>query len=122
MLDAKVGELGSFVHVIGRLSACREKDIQYAFVMDPGRRLRGVITLDEARQAIRNGVIRLSKMVKGNALQIGSDQPIEEVIPLAAATDNPVAVIDEDERLIGEVPRTELLLGMAGKENNNDTK
>ena len=100
----------------------RGKDVQYAFVMDPGRRLRGVITLDEARQAIKRGVIRLSKMVKGNALQIGSDQPIEEVIPLAAATDHPVAVIDEDERLIGEVPRTELLLGMAGKENNNDTK
>ncbi|MFQ5997080.1 MAG: glycine betaine/L-proline ABC transporter ATP-binding protein [Dehalococcoidales bacterium] len=100
----------------------REKDVQYAFIMDPGRRLRGVITLDEARQAIRDGVTRLSKMVKGNALQIGPDQPIEEVIPLAAATDNPVAVIDEDERLIGEVPRTELLLGMTGKENSNETK
>ena len=100
----------------------RQKDVQYAFIMDPGRRLRGVITLDEARQAIKKGVIRLSKMVKGNALQIGPDQPIEEVIPLAAATDNPVAVIDEDERLIGEVPRTELLLGMTGKENSNATK
>jgi glycine betaine/proline transport system ATP-binding protein len=100
----------------------REKDVQYAFIMDPGRRLRGVITLDEARQAIKDDVTRLSKMVKGNALTIGPDQPIEEVIPLAAATDNPVAVIDEDERLIGEVPRTELLLGMTGKENSNDTK
>lgn len=100
----------------------REKDIQYAFVMDPGRRLRGVVTLDEARQAIKRGVTRLSKMAKGNALQIGADQPIEEVVPLAATSDNPVAVVDEDERLIGEVPRTELLLGMAGEGNNNDTK
>lgn len=104
------------------LHEMREKDVQYAFIMDPGRRLRGVITLDEARQAIKDDVTRLSKMVKGNALTIGPDQPIEEVIPLAAATDNPVAVIDEDERLIGEVPRTELLLGMTGKENSNDTK
>ncbi|MFC1916237.1 glycine betaine/L-proline ABC transporter ATP-binding protein [Chloroflexota bacterium] len=100
----------------------REKDIQYAFLMDPGRRLRGIITLDEARQAAKNGVTRLSKIAKGNALQIGPDQPFEEVIPLAAASDNPVAVIDEDERLIGEVPRTELLLGMAGEETANDTK
>jgi glycine betaine/proline transport system ATP-binding protein len=61
-------------------------------------------------------------VVKGNAIQIGPDQPIEEVIPLAATTDNPVAVIDEDERLIGEVPRTELLLGIAGEETNNGTK
>ena len=98
----------------------REKDAQYAFIMDPGRRLRGVVTFDEARRAIKDGITRLSKIVKGNALQIGPDQPIEEVIPLAATSDNPVAVVDEDERLIGEVPRTTLLLGMSGKENNND--
>jgi len=104
------------------LHEMRQNDVQYAFVLDPGRRLRGVITLGEVRQAIRDGVTRLSKTVKGNALQIGPDQPIEEVIPLAASTDNPVAVIDEDERLIGEVPRTELLLGMAGEESGNDTK
>lgn len=99
----------------------RENDVQYAFVMDPGRRLRGIVTFDEARQAIKEGVTRLSKMVKGNALQIGPDQPIEELIPLAATTDNPVAVIDEDERLIGEVPRVALLWGMTAEENNNDT-
>ncbi|MBA7486891.1 Glycine betaine transport ATP-binding protein OpuAA [subsurface metagenome] len=104
------------------LHEMRENDVHYAFVMDPGRRLRGVITKDEAKQASKNGVARLSKIVKGNALQIGPDQPIEEVIPLAAATDNPVAVIDEDERLIGEVPRTDLLLGMAGEENGNNGK
>ena len=104
------------------LHAMRQNDVQYAFIMDPGRRLRGVLTFDEVRQAIKNGVTRLSKIVKGNALQIGADQPLEEVIPLAATSDLPVAVIDEDERLIGEVPRTELLLGMAGEENGNDAK
>ncbi len=102
------------------LHGMREKDIQYAFVMDPGRRLRGIITLNEARQAIKDGVTRLSKVVKGNALQIGSEQPIEEVIPLAATSDNPVAVVDEDERLIGEVPRVALLLGMMAEEKNNN--
>ncbi len=104
------------------LHEMRQSNVAYAFILDPGRRLRGVVTQEEAKQAAKNGVIRLSKMVKGNALQIGPDQPIEEVIPLAAATDNPVAVIDEDERLIGEVPRTELLLGMSGEENNNGAK
>jgi hypothetical protein len=29
-------------------------------------------------------------------------------------------VVDEDGRLIGEVPRTELLLGMAGEEASNN--
>ncbi|MDP6043187.1 MAG: glycine betaine/L-proline ABC transporter ATP-binding protein [Dehalococcoidales bacterium] len=100
----------------------RQNDVQYAFILDPGRRLRGVITRDEAKQAIKDGITRLSKLVKGNALQIGPNQPIEEVIPLAATSDNPVAVIDEDERLIGEILRTELLLGMTREDNSNDTK
>ncbi|HEY50373.1 MAG TPA: glycine betaine/L-proline ABC transporter ATP-binding protein [Dehalococcoidia bacterium] len=101
------------------LMEMKQNNANYAFILDPGRRLRGVVTADEAKQAIKEGVARLSKMVKGNALQIGPDQPIEEVIPLAATTDNPVAVVDEDERLIGEVPRTELLIGMTGEGNNN---
>jgi glycine betaine/proline transport system ATP-binding protein len=94
----------------------KQNDVSYAFILDPGRRLRGVITIDEARRASKDGVVRLSKMVKGNALTIGPDQPLEEIVPLAAASDHPVAVIDEDERLIGEVPRTELLIGMTGEE------
>jgi CBS-domain-containing membrane protein len=44
---------------------------------------------------------------------------LEEAIPLAAASDHPIAVVDEDERLIGEVPRTELLLGITGEETGN---
>jgi len=104
------------------LMEMKQNNANYAFILDPGRRLRGVVTADEARQAIKEGVVRLSKMVKGNALQIGPDQPLEEVIPLAAASDNPVAVVDEDERLIGEVPRTELLMGMTREENSNGGK
>lgn len=104
------------------LHAMRQNDVQYVFIIDPGRRLRGVLTFDEVRQAIKNGVARLSKIVKGNALRIGADRPLEEVIPLAATSHLPVAVIDEDERLIGEVPRTELLLGMTGEENGNGAK
>ena len=100
----------------------RTKSVQYAFVMDPGRRLRGVITSDEAKKAIKDGVTRLSKIVKGNALRISADRPLEELIPLAATSDLPVAVIDEDERLVGEVPRTELLQGMTGEENGNGAK
>jgi len=97
----------------------KQAGANYAFILDPGRRLRGVVTNDEARQAAKDGVARLSKMVKNNALKIGPDQTLEEAIPLAAASDHPIAVVDEDERLIGEVPRTELLLGITGEETGN---
>ena len=103
------------------LHAMQEKEVEYAFVVDSNSQLRGVITLDEVRQAIEHDVTRLDEIVKESPLQVGPDQAIEEVIPLAASSDNPVAVVDEDGKLIGEVPHVALLEGMSGKENNNDS-
>ena len=103
------------------LHAMSEKNIRRAFIVDSWGRLSGVITLNEVARAIVRHVQRLDEVAREHALQIGPDQAIEEVIPLAASSDNPVAVVDEGGRLIGEVPRVALLLGMMGKENSNDT-
>ena len=102
------------------LHAMNEKEVESAFVVDSGSRLRGVITLGEVRQAMTRNVAKLDEVVKASSLQIGPEQPIEEVIPMAASSDNPIAVVDEDGKLIGEVPHLALLSGMAGKENSND--
>lgn len=103
------------------LHAMQEKEVEFAFVVDSRSQLRGVINLDEVREAISHNVAKLDEVVKESPLQIGPDQPIEEVIPLSASSDNPIAVVDEDGKLIGEVPHVALLEGMSGKENNNDS-
>jgi len=101
------------------LHAMQEKEVEYAFVVDSKSYLKGAITLDEIRQAIKQNAARLDEVVEESPLQVGPDQPIEEVIPLAASSGNSVAVVDEDGKLIGEVPHVALLEGMSGKENNN---
>ena len=98
----------------------RASGTQYAFIMDPGRRLRGLITADEAKQAIKDGVTRLSKAAIKDSIQIGGDQLLEDLIPLSATTTDPVAVVDENGRLIGEVRHTDVLLGIAGEESSSD--
>ena len=103
------------------LHAMQEQEVEFAFVVDSGSQLRGVINLDEVREAISHNVAKLDEVVKESPLQVGPDQPIEEVIPLSASSDNPVAVVDEDGKLIGEVPHVALLEGMSGNENNNDS-
>ena len=40
------------------------------------------------------------------------DAYIEEIIPMAAETEHPIAVVDENGRLVGEVHRGALLTGM----------
>ena len=103
------------------LHTMREKDVDHAFIVDSRSLLKGTIMLNEVARAIARDVTMLDDVIRESALQIGPDQPIEEVIPLAATSDNPVAVVDEDGRLVGEVPRVALLVGMTGGENNNDT-
>ena len=46
-------------------------------------------------------------------LTASPDAYIEELIPLAASTEHPIAVVDEDGRLLGEVHRSALLTGMS---------
>jgi glycine betaine/proline transport system ATP-binding protein len=43
---------------------------------------------------------------------VGPDAYIEEIIPLAARTESPIAVVDKEGRLLGEVHRGALLAGM----------
>ncbi|GAI05706.1 unnamed protein product, partial [marine sediment metagenome] len=103
------------------LHAMQEQEVEFAFVVDSRSQLRGVINLDEVKEAISHNVAKLDEVVKESPLQVGPDQPIEEVIPLSASSDNPIAVVDEDGKLIGEVPHVALLEGMSGRENNNDS-
>ena len=48
------------------------------------------------------------------ATTVDPDTSIEDIIPLAARTEQPIAVIDSDGRLLGEIHRGDLLAGMAG--------
>jgi glycine betaine/proline transport system ATP-binding protein len=86
-----------------------------AFVVNPQDRLIGVVNSGEIKQAIASNFGRLDEITIRKAYQIGPDQPIERLTPLMAACDDTVAVVDENERLIGEVPRVALLEALAGK-------
>jgi glycine betaine/proline transport system ATP-binding protein len=96
-------------------------------VIDSKGRFKGAVMLDEVTQAVARNLTRMDEFVQESELQIGPDEPIEGLIPLAASSNNPVAVVDEEGRLVGEVPHAALLLGMMGeedeeaivKENNN---
>lgn len=99
------------------MRALRQFNTDHALVVDRKSRFLGSIMADDLKAAAASGVARLEGIVEESELQIGPDQPIEELIPLAASSDHPVAVVDEDGRLIGEVPQHALLMGMMGEEH-----
>ncbi len=97
--------------------AMKEVDVDHALVIDSKGHFKGAVMLDEVTRAIARNLSRMDEFVQASELQIGPDEPIEELIPLAASSGNPVAVVDEEGRLVGEVPHAALLLGMMGEED-----
>ena len=102
------------------LRAMRQVDATHALVVDADGRFKGAVTLDEVTQAAAQNVSRLEDMALESELRIGPDETIEEVIPLAASSDHPVAVVDENGLLVGEVPHYALLMGIMGEETGEE--
>jgi glycine betaine/proline transport system ATP-binding protein len=98
----------------------READADHALVVDSRGRFKGAVTYDEVAKAAAQNLPRLDAMELDGELRIGPDETIEELIPLAASSGHPVAVVDEDGRLVGEVPHHALFLGMMGEENGQE--
>jgi CBS-domain-containing membrane protein len=89
-------------------------------VVDSDDKVMGLVNLYTLRQAQAGNVGQLAGMELATALQVDSDQPIGAIIPLMAACDNTVAVVDKAARMIGEVSRVDLLKALMSKEAEND--
>ena len=102
------------------LHEMQANDIDAVFVLGHRRSFVGVLTEDRAATLARRGVERLDSVELGSAKTTTPDAYIEEIIPMAAETEHPIAVLDENGRLLGEVHRGALLMGMVDNSSGQD--
>lgn len=95
------------------LHAMRTSDTDALLVLERDKILKGILTEDHAGKLARQKVESLREVVLADVMTVGPDAYIEELIPMAASTEHPIAVIDDDGRLLGEVHRGALLTGMS---------
>lgn len=95
------------------LHAMRSSDTDVLLVLDRNRILKGILTEDQAGRLARQKVDSLREAELGDVMTAHPDAYIEELIPMAASTEHPIAVVNEDGRLLGEVHRGALLTGMS---------
>ena len=101
------------------LGIIRREACDQMFVSNSRGEFLGVVDSADIDQGIASNHSKLHEIIINKTFQIGPDQTIEELLPIMAACDNTVAVVDENRRLIGEVPRVVLLKAMLGKENSD---
>ena len=75
--------------------------------------LRGVLTRERASDLVsqRKGTLEGVQVVE--AVTTNPDDHIEAIVPKAAQTEHPIAVVGDNGSLLGEIPRTVLLTGIS---------
>ena len=98
------------------LQVMQSNNARYAFVLDSVSNLMGVLTVDQAASAAQRRVTSLQDLDYPESPlcpRVSTNTPIDDLIRLAAETECPISVVDDDGKLLGVVPRTTLLSSLA---------
>ena len=95
------------------LHTMRDRGIDEVFLIGRDSTLRGVLTEDEAVALVSQRKESLEGVRTAQAMTTEPDTYIEEIIPMAAQTEHPIAVVGDDGHLLGEIHRGALLTGMS---------
>ena len=103
------------------LHVMKSNDTDVTFLLGRNRILRGILTEDQAAKLARQHTERLEGITTESVMTARPDDYIEDIIPMAAQTEHPIAIVNEDGRLMGEIHRGALLAGMAEGGVGEDT-
>jgi glycine betaine/proline transport system ATP-binding protein len=97
----------------------REHQVDSLFVVDRDRKLRGAIHEDAVARAVADGHDRIDPILDTGGPVARHDALIADLFTDLAATDVPLAVVDEQDRLVGVIARVTLLNAM-GTDNSQE--
>jgi len=89
-----------------------------AYVVDRRRRLQGTVVDKDLLEARRRGDTDLHQVLRPDTTAVHADTPLTDMFAGAAEAELPQAVLDDEGRLIGVVPRTRILQALARPDTN----
>ena len=98
------------------LHTIADSDGDAAWIVDRRQRYIGILTISKAQEALRAGITRLDLgmgYVNQGYETVSPDTSFDVLIPLAMASDYPIPVTDEDNKLVGEIHRSGLAEALA---------
>ncbi|WP_422658131.1 quaternary amine ABC transporter ATP-binding protein [Paenibacillus sp. EC2-1] len=103
------------------LELMRERGISNLFVIDRGKRLLGVITAEDANDALRNNR-KLEDIIIKDGPQVGPDTLLNELFEITSLSKVPLAVVDDTGKLLGVIVRGAVLGALAGESKHEEVK
>ncbi|HET8790886.1 MAG TPA: glycine betaine/L-proline ABC transporter ATP-binding protein [Modicisalibacter sp.] len=90
-----------------------ENGLDSIYVTDRERKLLGLIEADAADQAAREGKQNLDGLIHNDFPRVGPDEPLHNLFVMFGEKSYPIAVVDEDQRLLGVVVKGAVLAELA---------
>jgi glycine betaine/proline transport system ATP-binding protein len=91
------------------MEAMRKDNHSSVFVVNRQNQLQGLVTIDQALEAKKQNVKLLSEIELQEVNMTGPETPLDELLPMLADMKWPVAVVNDNNALLGIVPRVAIL-------------
>ncbi|MFP4698483.1 MAG: glycine betaine/L-proline ABC transporter ATP-binding protein [Eubacteriales bacterium] len=82
------------------------------FVTDAHKRLKGIVKVEDAMELVHEGTKELDNIIIEDIQTTSPDTYLEDLFPMSANMKYPIAVIDENKKLLGIVIRSDIITGM----------
>lgn len=90
----------------------QKRQSSVAFVVNGNGRLKGITTIERAEEALRNGATTVGAAIQPEYPSASSHATLDQCLSLVAEDDTPMAVLDENNRLLGVATRLALIDAM----------
>ncbi|MFD1037610.1 glycine betaine/L-proline ABC transporter ATP-binding protein [Virgibacillus byunsanensis] len=94
-----------------------ENGISSVFVVDRGRHLKGIVTIDDAIKGIKEKK-PLEDVLRHDVTTVKQDEYVSDLIPKALESSFPLAVLNDDEKVVGFILRVHVLSGLVSDDVN----
>ncbi|WP_240930593.1 glycine betaine/L-proline ABC transporter ATP-binding protein [Isoptericola sp. BMS4] len=118
VMERAVAVVGSETGPRSAHKLMRENQVPALLVTTRSRKVEGIVWEDDIAAALKTGAEKLP-LSATDVPRVTADTPLFELFPYAAATRNPIAVVDEQGRLQGVIPRVTLLSALSGPDGTD---
>ena len=93
----------------------RKAGIDSILVTDRDRTLHGIVTIEDALKLVEEGNQDLKSIIDTDIKKVNPDTSIMDILPLHIDYNHPVAVVDEENKLLGIIVKVSVLSGIIGE-------
>ncbi|MFD2042831.1 glycine betaine/L-proline ABC transporter ATP-binding protein [Ornithinibacillus salinisoli] len=93
----------------------KENGISSVFVVDRSRHVKGIVTIDDAIEAVKTKKT-LADILRDDFQVVKKEEYINDLIPKALESKYPLAVVNDEEKLVGFILRVHVLSGLVSED------